>query len=237
MKPFISPFGIVLMLPFYWLCFVAIRRLWRRLGKSPRRRGLLLLAPPILVLPYADELWIAWHFERACRDAGVAVYRRVEVEGYANATGGAHHHRNDSKVPRRIYNDEKSLEDWDKTGYRFKEQLLSDGWALHLERRADGVYAHYVDKPQARYQYRYADPRQWVPAGYQMNRLERQVVDSETGEVLGREVLFERYPGFVEGLWIRFLGSGQTICEGNAPRPPELRHLLYHYVLIPKKSN
>jgi len=174
----------------------------------------------VLVLPYADELWIAWHFERACREAGVTVYRQVEVEGFFNGTGGP------------------GTDMIEKQGFRFSEGYAL-GWkrVARIERDADRWKRTHFDKPQARYHYRYADPRQWVPAGYQMNRLERQVVDNETGEVLGREVLFERYPGFVEGLWIRFLGSGQTICEGNAPRPPELRHLLYHCVLIPKKSN
>lgn len=239
MMPSISPIGIVLMVPFYWLCLLGIRKLWRRLTPSPKRWGLLLLAPPLLVLPYADEFWIAWHFERACREAGVTVNRKVEVEGYANATSGAPHYPNDPRESRRLYNDEKSLAEWDKTGYRFKEQLLSDGWALHLERRADGVYALYIEYPQARYHYRYADPRHWVPAGYQMNRREMQVVDSETGEVLGRELSYERYPGFVEGLWVRFLGSGQVICD----RPLDdierktLTGAAYDYVLIPKKSN
>ena len=220
MKPFISPFGIILLLPYYWLCFLALRKRWHRLSASPKRWALLLLVPPVLVLPYADELWIAWHFERACREAGVQVYRKVEVEGFFNGTGGP------------------GTDMIEKQGFRFSEGYEL-GWkeVARIERDGDKWKRMHFNKPQARYHYSYPDPRQWVPAGLQINRREVQVVDSETGEVLGREVCFERYPGFVEGLWLRFLGSGQTICEGSAPKPPELRHLLYHYVLIPKKLN
>lgn len=226
MKPFITPFGIVLLVPFYWLCFLGIRKLWRRLSPSPKRWGLLLLAPPLLVLPYADEFWVAWHFERACREAGVTVYRKVEAEGYLNATTTGWSKPALITIP-------EMINDYERAQFRFQERLTSRGKISHAE-RLDGQWQVVIlDKPQARYHYRYADPRQWVPAGYQMNRREMQVIDSETGEVLGREVWFERYPGFVEGLWLRFLGSGQTICYGES----EKRQTLYESVLIPKKTH
>lgn len=66
-----------------------------------------------------------------------------------------------------------------------------------------------------------------------MGRSEYQVVDSQTGEVLWRDVKFERFPCIIEGLWIRFFRSGQTICYGESDR----RQALYESVLIPKKSN
>jgi hypothetical protein len=216
MNPQISPFGIILALPFYGLALFVLYRLWRRQKASPWRWGLPLLVPMLLVMPFVDEYWIRWNFERACEEAGVKVYRKAEAEGFFNATGSP------------------SSDMVEKLGFRFTEGLTLDGKGIAHEEKIDGKWHRTIlAQPQARYHYRYADPRQWVPAGFQINRMEKQVVDSESGEVLGRDVKFERYPGFVEGLWIRYLGSGQTICPNPAgPRQPDFPES----VLIPKNN-
>ncbi|RLJ61236.1 hypothetical protein [Sulfurisoma sediminicola] len=232
MTPQISIVGIVLVLPFYWLAFLGLRRLWRKTEGSPRRGALLLLAPVLLVFPFADELWIAWHFERACKEAGVTVYRMVEAEGYVDATNVAQRDE-DFGGPRLYYSDPDSLVQFDKRGYLYRENLYSDGSVMHVERHPDGVYVSTLRQPQSRYHYRRAHKETWAPAGFQMGRNEMQVVDSQTGEVLGRELWFSRWPSFIEGLWIRFLGSGQIICYGES----EMRKTLYEAILIPKKVN
>jgi hypothetical protein len=83
-----------------------------------------------------------------------------------------------------------------------------------------------------------ADPRQWVPFARRISRHEVQIIDSVTGEVLGRRILFERYLGLIRQLWIQFVGAGQQICYGplDAPRSKLEKDILYNYVLIRKKK-
>jgi hypothetical protein len=208
--------------------------LWRRMTPSPWRWSLLALIPIVVVLPFVDELWIAWNFERHCKEAGVTVVRKVEVDGFVNTTNTSVRFGGSTSIPTLVFSDAKALAEWDNVGYRFKEQMLTDGGVWHIERYPDGVYGSTLDKPTGRYHYRYADPRQWVPVGYQINRMERQVFDSVTGEVIGRQITLERYPGFIEGVWIRLLGSGQIMCpDPGGPMQPAFPES----ILIPSKTH
>lgn len=177
-----------------------------------------------IVAPWAEEYWVASRFEELCKDAGVHVYRKVEVEGFYDSTMRSGYELIQQK------------------GYRFMEQpARKAGEIEHIERISSEWKVSLLDRPTARYHYKHAyqpTPYQTEePVGWKLNRAEKQVVDSTSGEVIGRDVHYHRYPSALEGLWVRFFGTGQVICEGSAPRPPELRHLLYHYVLIPTNAN
>jgi hypothetical protein len=108
----------------------------------------------------------------------------------------------------------------------------------HIVRNGAEWNVTILDRPAARYHYKYGyQPTPFATeesVGWRVNRVEKQVVDSQTGEVIARDTRYHRYPSVLESVWIRFLGTGQIICEGAAPQPPKLRHLLDHYVLIPK---
>jgi hypothetical protein len=55
-----------------------------------RRRGLILSAVGVvfLLLPISEELWIAWNFGQACKEAGTFIQRKVQVEGFYDDTAG-----------------------------------------------------------------------------------------------------------------------------------------------------
>lgn len=238
----ITPIGIgIIGVYSVIVCFVILFPLSRRLHHSRWKWwGVSIVGLPILAAPWAEEAWIAWHFHEACKDAGVKVVRQVEVDGYADGT--SQYERKSIKTGP-LFNEDSTRElDFEKQGYRFYEDLLKDGGARHLGRQGSQMMVTILDRPQARYHYKFLDPRQEIPIGRRLMKSGYQVIDSETNELLGSDTRFERYPNTAERLWLQLFGPSLMICEGSAPKPPasmspELRYALYHYVLIPKKSN
>ena len=237
----ISIFGVGIIAAYSGFVLLVIWLPLNKLLKTFRWKWVAIAPITIMLLslPWAEEAWIAWSFHKACKDAGVHVYKKVIVDGFVDATSITRRDKAFSSEPKLLYNNPAALAEWDKSGYLFKEQLLSDGSVWHIERHSDGVYFSVLDHPTARYYYKQAyQPTPYIieePIGWKLQKLESIVLDSETGDVLGRDTHFHRFPSVAEGLWVHFFGSGQTICEGSAPQPPDLRHLLYHYVLIPSK--
>lgn len=238
----ITPIGIGIIGAYSaMVCLVMLFPLLRRLQHSRWKWWIVsIVGFPVLAAPWAEEAWIAWHFNEACKDAGVKVVRQVEVDGYADGTG---QYERKSIRTGPLFNDNSTRQlDFEKQGYRFYEDLLKDGGARHLEREGGQMMVTILDRPQARYHYKFLDPRQEIPIGRRLKKFGHQVIDSETNEVLGSDVQYKRYPNTAEGLWLRFFGPRPTICDGSAPVPPapllpKLRYSLYDYILIPNKSN
>jgi len=211
----ISIIGYLIMVLFYVISAGLVALLWY---PSRRWQGwkyvILPIAVVILALPWADEVYIAWRFHELCKDAGIHVYRKVEVEGF--------------------YNDVMPVE---MNGYQFMEQKSNwENNIVRIEKNEDGKRIQtYVDKPSARYHYKYSANNEDM--GLQLEKSEWVVIDSNNNEVLGRETIFKRYPGWVEGLWLRFLGIYPTICYGplNEREKWKREGLIYDYVLTPKK--
>jgi len=222
--------GVVILWPLY-----------RLLRNSRWNRWMVsIVGLPLLAAPWAEEVWIAWHFNQACKDAGVKVVRQVEVEGYADGTSQYERKSNEAGP---LFKDHPTRQlDFEQAGYRFYEDILKDGGARHLEREGGQMMVTILDRPQARYHYKRLDPRQEIPIGRHLNKFGYQIIDSETNEIIGSDIQFKRYPSTADALWLGLFGPSLLICEGRAPKPPaplspELRYSLYHYVLIPKKSN
>lgn len=225
-------FGLIIIAVFYAICWAALAPLWRRVGE--RRWGQALLAVTALalaVLPWADEVYIASRFAELCKDSGVKVIRKVEADGYLydlNRSSGTG--LREEKVE-----DARAVAEFDKRGYRYVEYMLQDGRAWRTERTEMGLTRRVVDRPTARYHYRHAyqpSPHRYEePMGWKLEKSEEVVVDSRSGEVIGRNVRYKRYPGWVEGLWIGLLGSGMTLCPDpeKGPRQPHFPEA----VLIP----
>jgi hypothetical protein len=192
--------------------------------------ALLSIVPPGVA--FAEEFWIAWNFHEHCKDAGVYIYRQVEVEGYVDDI-----HRSSralSPVGKRNF-DPTSLANWDRRGYRFSETVHDDGSVTHLERTADGIVATALPHPTARYHY--IQPRAHQLIGHGLRTTEDQVVDSLTGEVIAREVVFSRGPNFAEAAWLQYFGPAGKSCSGPLDKPETHKRtgLLYESVLTPKK--
>ena len=83
----ISIVGMAIIAVLYWICGAVLLKVWRRVrGRTWGKVVVPLVAFVVLILPWADEVWIAWHFSEFCKDAGVRVVRKVEVEGYYDDT-------------------------------------------------------------------------------------------------------------------------------------------------------
>ena len=147
---------------------------------------------------------VTWHFKEACKDAGVKVYRQVTVEGFYGSTQPTAY----------LYIEE---------GFRFMEHLENDGKILHLERPGGVWQKKFLDTPSARYHVKYAyQPTGFghqEPVGWKLYKLESQVIDSQTGEVLGRETNFKRIFPTHEALLAALLGPPIKWCPSPYPLP------------------
>lgn len=221
----IIPFGLVIFGLYAGLILLLVIWPLSRLlkGRSWRRPLLGIVAAVLLASPFAEEFWIAWHFRELCKDAGVHVYRKVEVDGFYDSTMRSGYELIQQK------------------GYRFMEHPAREAGKIeHIERIAGEWKVSLLYRPTARYHYKYAyqpTPYKYEePVGWKIERTEWQVIDSENGEILGRETKYSRYPATVEAVWMaRLFGSGRSTCKGLAPTPPETRHSIFEYVLIPKR--
>lgn len=174
-------------------------------------------------VPLIEEVVIATRFERLCRDAGVHVVKTVEVKGFYDATM-----RSGYELIER--GDYKFMEHRSKTLEKIER----------VERVAGGWKVTVLDRPTARYHYKHAyqpTPYRTEEAlGWKILKSETIVLDSITGETLGRDTRFVRSPSVADGLWIHFLDHGRSGCSGplNDPTRQSRTGLLYKYVLIPE---
>lgn len=228
------------------LIFWGIARLTREL---PGRKVLLGVVGAIfLVLPVAEELWIAWNFGQACKQAGTLVNRRVEVDGFYDST------------MRSAYENTKPGR------YRFVEQATEDRKGIERVERADdgartralswyadrnpgkglpknrsviyplndkervvvfpnGIEAWKVtrlDRPTARYHYR--TPSVHTPASHKVTVIEKVVTDSQSNELMARQLIYGRKaPWYFIGL-----DAPTKLCGDD------LKELLYDEVLKPR---
>lgn len=223
--------ALVLMIIVWPLSKLLKRFSWRWVAIGP-------IAFVLLAAPWAEEYWIAHNFELACKDAGVHVYKQVEVEGFYDATGGG------ISRPGLLIN-QAAISSFESGPYKFYERLVgydpkaSPLKVSHVE-KIDGQWQiSILDSPTARYHYQYAyQPTPYKTEeriGWKMEKLGMVIVDSETGEVIGRDTEYRRTINIAEGLWRLYWGLAKTSCSGSAPKPPELRQPFFKYVLIPAK--
>lgn len=81
----IAVYSAVILLVLIWPLAKALKKFsWRWALLGP-------IAFVLLAAPWAEEYWIASRFEEVCKDAGVHVYKQVEVDGlyYAVVGGGS----------------------------------------------------------------------------------------------------------------------------------------------------
>jgi hypothetical protein len=171
-----------------------IGQAWRKHYK----RAWLAMTPFFMLLyaaPVAEEFWIAWNFGRLCaKDAGIFVYKTVEVEGFYDAT------RPTLPEPRT----KQGAQDLDRGGYRFYEMVFPDlkggpSKVVRLEKRNGLWNATVLDQPTARYHYR--APHMNTPMTHKVDKIERVVEDTRGHELLARETKYRREaPWFYIGL-------------------------------------
>lgn len=236
----------VVVIPLFWL-------VWSKLfGHKLTLRSATVSALVIATLPWTEELWIAFRFSQLCRgDAGVFINKVVTVDGFYDDTSAG----SLGLVEPGGY---KFVEGRNRSGYvrvsmgdaTFTQQALSryretnpqkDVGELNLvrvkldERTEAIVYPKQgkswrvvrLEHPTARY--RYEEPHSHTPVAYQVTKIERTVVDSQSGEVLGRETKYSRGPH-----WF-FIGldAPRMLCPGPTDGPPVGAGSIYSAVLRP----
>lgn len=227
----------------YWRVARAMR------GKPYRLAVLGMVAALFLLAPLSEELWIAWNFGRACKDAGTFISRTVFVDGfYDDTTGWGPRQLAESKytfmesrdiLANRLIRVERTdaasrdhalawyADNGPKEG-RLKgpfviEPISKDEQVVVAPNRIDAWRVMTIERPTARYQYR---SRDHLPYSLKVVKHESVVVDSEGGELLGRQTIFGRYaPWFFIGL-----DAPVRLCYGTRP----VKGLVYQNVLLPK---
>lgn len=206
----IVPLGIA-----YAIAALVYGFIWWLSGDATRRILIRLVAAIVLLLlPVSEELWIAWNFGQACKEAGAFISKKVQVDGFYDDTRTTHAGK---PTP-------QAVESFEKGGYRFYEMKGSNGGVVHIE-KSDGQWnATMLDRPRARYHYQ---SRDHIPQATKVVKHESVVVDTQERQILGRETIFGRYaPWF-------FIGhdAPQMQCYGMR----DVKGLIYQNVLPPKK--
>jgi hypothetical protein len=208
---YISIFSIALLGVVYGLLLLVFWGIARLTRGVPGRKVLLAVVGVVfLILPVAEELWIAWNFGQLCRkDAGLFIQKVVEVEGFYDDTTHWWRQLAESK-------------------YQFMESRDNTyGGLFRVERDGDGLRHFKIDRPTARYHYKRHYSH--APAAYKVVKHERVVFDTLVSEVLARELSYGRdAPWFYIGL-----DRPVKICRGKR----EVKGSLYVNVLFPAESS
>lgn len=183
--------GVLLLGGLSWLFAKVFKRTWVVLA------AIIVLLPVLAIAPWWEELNIAWNFGQLCKkDAGIFITKTVEVEGFYDATAEL------LEVP--IPVTKQAADYYDKAGYRIYEMVLRNvkggpNKVVHLK-KVKGVWtATVLDHPTARYRYEW--PSLHAPVSHKVVKHERVVVDTKSGEILGRDLEYGRKaPWFFIGL-------------------------------------
>ena len=219
----------LILIPTYVGGFLLIMVVCWGLGKA--WKPLWLLAIPALaylaVAPMWEEFGIAYTFGQLCKkDAGIFVYKTVEVDGFYDAT------RPTTAEPW----SKKSGEELDARGYKFYEMPVPDfkggpAKIAHLEKVNSAWTTTLLDQPTARY--RYAMTHMDTPMGHKVKKIERVVDDRQTMEVLARETKYKR-----EAPWY-FVGLDRPVMLCPSPGEHSLSQYgsVFNLALKPRSDN
>jgi hypothetical protein len=215
------------------------------------------IAVVILVAPWMEELWIAYNFGQLCsKDAGIFIKKTVEVDGfydstmrsaYENTKPGhyrfieqATEDRKGFERVQRASEEEKSRAlAWYADSNPSKEspkdrsifyQLNEKETVAVLPNGVDAWRITKLDKPTARYQYRW--PHMDRLMSHKVDKIERVVSDNQTEEVIARETKYRRQaPWFYIGL-----DRPVMLCPAPGEHPLSKHGSVFNLALKPKQS-
>lgn len=171
-----------------------------------------LLAMVFAAIPVGDDAYIQWNFNRLCRDAGMHYEKKIAVDGFYDSTmtgpGSAGPVTNPQMIESREQAGFRFLER--RAGYvpgKYGDQPLRYS---HVE-KADGKWeVSILDHPTARYHYKYLS--QHEPIAFRVRKVDIAIVDTETNKVVGRQLIYTRYPGWLDGLWLGYFDAQGKQC-------------------------
>lgn len=210
-------FCVPLALIATWLIY---RHGLRRLAQPTlQRAGMFVTASVLLSLPLWDVIAISHEAGKLCKaQAGLKVYRTVEAEGFL---GGA-------------------IEYWSRYGFSYVESGGGDKMSRYTMK--DGKVVHQrIQEFISRYQSKTGESG--VVIAPHFSRSSDQVVDRQTGEILGELIVLSIYPGWLDNALIGLTGAGSGFSPwhcGDDPTPLRLHGLnssdVVKAVLKPSKS-
>lgn len=252
---YISIFSIFLLAIVYGvlsLIFWGIARITR--GMPGRKALLAVVGAVFLVLPVAEELWIAWNFGQACREAGTFIYKKVRVEGFYDSTMRSAYENTKPGRYRFVEHateDRKGIERVERADDESRSKALSwyaernPGKGLPASQSViyplndkerivvfpNGIDAWKItrlDRPTARYHYKFED--RGTEVSHKVVKSGAVVIDSENNQPIARYASYGRRPS-----WF-FIGLDVPAFACDAPgRWPLTKNslLVYRDVLIP----
>ena len=240
--PLAIAYAVMLLLyGFFW---------WLSRAMKARAVVRVIAAFVLLLVPISEELWIAWNFGQACKDAGTFIGQTVEVDGFYDDTSGwGPRQLSESKykfmesrdgLNRRLlrvepadsgardqalaWYDEKVRARQHVQGPFVVYQLSEKEQIVVAPNRASAWRVTTINHPSARYQYRL---RSHVHVARKVVEHESIVIDTRDQSIIGREKIIGRYaPWFFIGL-----DAPQMQCVGKNHLPG----LVYQHVLLPSR--
>ncbi len=177
------------------------------------KKAWMVMVPLFLLLyagPVAEEFWIAWNFGKLCnKDAGIFVYKTVEVDGFYDDT--THWWRQLSE-----------------SEYKFVESRDNTYGGLYRVERDGKALRHFkIEQPSAKHHY---EKDSGVRVTHKVYRQSSTVEEIPTHLILGRYIRYSRQaPWFFIGLDDPGFG-----CDGP-DGGPNTKHsfLIYREILKP----
>jgi len=196
------------------LCYFLMRGWrWKWVAIAPMLLGVGWLA----YAPNAEERDIKTRFAELCKDAGVKIVRKVEVDGFYDDT-----------IPNGLeVVSPQGAAVYEKQGFRFYEyrfsrnaygkQILNPELrVVRYEKERDKWTGTLLKEPLARYHFtrlRYGEA-----VGYKISATEYAIIDSQTGETVAREIKYTSWPNQVDLWWMSMLGNPARVCPVNRPK-------------------
>ena len=254
---YLSIFSLFLIAAIYAVAIGAFWLVWARLlGRKFTGPAVWVVVAAIVIAPWVEELWIAYHFGQACKEAGTFIYKKVQVDGfYDDTTGWGPRQLAESKYRfveskdvlykalSRVERADDVSRDRALAWYADKnrgKQRPKDLYVVHpvsdkeqIVVSSNGVDAWSVTKivrPTARYHYIWPNPY-GARVAHKVGKSERIVIDTET-----KEEPIARYTGFGRRPPWFWIGLDRPAFACDAPgRWPLTRGspLIYREVLIP----
>lgn len=244
---YISIFSLIPLAIAYAVLIVVFAFLGYLTRGAPGRKTILGGVGAIfLLLPVSEELWIAWNFGRACKQAGTFIHKQVQADGFYDASGGGAlelvqsggyqfiESRTRRGVTRITAGDEQFLKEAIQrfaeanTGRDpWKEDVLRVSFdaqteALVYPKKAASWKVTQLNAPTARYHYASSHHTHVM---HKVVKHEAMVSDTSTKEILGTELKYGRKePWFFVGL-----DAPVKLCAGSR----DVKGMLYENVLLP----
>lgn len=204
MKFYLSDGALLLLVVVYApIVVLALWWLWRKL---PQRRSIRFAITTVVALaasavPLWDVAITSVQMARLCPGAGLKVYRTVEADGYLANFG---------------YGEEVL-----KAGFSYFEKKVHPGKISVYERRNGKISEQSINPktttytPKSRYEYQY-DSGSALKGALHIAVRRSMTKDRTSGELLGEELTYTAFPGWVDRHTVQLLGNFVWPCPQNS---------------------